>query len=221
MHLRKAETGRLPRAALENLAGAFGEHEARLLAEYVGMVVAAGQRMNLVSRSGLGRIWEHVVDSAALLSFLDCDDGALADLGSGGGLPGVPVAILRPRMLVSLVESRRRKAAFLRRVRAGLGLKNLDVVECRVENLWESRLFPLAVSRALGSIDETLVASLRVVAPGGRLVLFKGPGWKDEAARAAEIAQGEGAAIGRVEEIALPGMGRSTVFVEFHVKQAA
>ena len=209
----------LSREGVEHLAGAISEGQAELLSGYAAMILEGGQRLNLLSRSGLDRVWEHIVDSAALLSFVDVDGRSVADLGSGGGLPGVVVAILRPTARVVLVESRRRKAAFLRRVRARLSLGNVEVVEDRLEHLVGVRSFDVVASRALGNIEETLRSSLQLVAPGGRLVLFKGPKWKEEAARATEIALEMGGGIVRAEEIALPGLDRATVFVEFHVKR--
>jgi 16S rRNA G527 N7-methylase RsmG len=79
----------------------------------------------------------------------------------------------------------------------------------------------MAVARALGQTADVRAACLRLVAPDGRLVLFKGPKWSEESEEASTIAAREGAEISRTETVALPGLGRSTTFVEFHVKQIA
>jgi 16S rRNA (guanine527-N7)-methyltransferase len=212
-------TFEVPRRAIEVLAGAVSEAQCDLLRRYAGRLVRAGGRVSVLSRRSLGRLDEHFVDSAAVLSVVDVDRRSVVDLGSGGGLPGVVVAVLRPSANVTLVESRRSKVALLKQVERDLRLPNLEIVHGRVEELAETRSFDVGLSRALGSVEDTLSQSLRLVAVGGRLVLFKGPRWQQEAGDARAIAAGEGAVLERTVEIELPGMGRATTFVVFHVKQ--
>ena len=164
---------------------------------------------------------EHFVDAAALLSFVDPGAGELADLGSGAGFPGIVVAVLRPEARVTLVDSRRSKVVFLKDMKRRLGLENVTVVHARIEELDCESKFELAAARALGSVETVLGSCLRLVSPGGRLVLFKGPQWRDEAEQAGVIAGLEGAEIVRTETVTLPGLGRATTFVEFHVKQTS
>jgi 16S rRNA G527 N7-methylase RsmG len=80
--------------------------------------------------------------------------------------------------------------------------------------------FDLAVARALGKTEDVLGTCLRLVSPGGRLVLFKGPLWAAEVETASAIATDERALAGRTETIPLPGFDRATTFIEFHVKHA-
>lgn len=209
---------RLPRTSIEELAGPMTDRQAARLAQYAGMVAGAVRTQNLVSSGDRERLDEHIVDSAALLRAVTVD-GAVADLGSGAGLPGVVVGVLRPDVPVSLVESRRRKVAFLKRVVRTLALENVTVVHARLESLACGERYRLAASRALGDIEKTLAVSLRVVEPGGRLVLFKGPRWRQERERAVEIARAEGAELEREAAVELPGLDRTTTFVVFHVKQ--
>ena len=210
-----------PRAAIEVVAGAISEAQCDLLARYARRLARAAGRVNVISRGALRRLEEHLLDSAAVLSAVDIEGRSVADLGSGGGLPGVVVAVLRPSAAVTLVESRRAKVAFLKQVRRELGLPNLEITHSRLEGLGGTRTFEVVLSRALGRIDRTLAPSLRLVADGGRLVLFKGPRWEPEAEEARKIARREGATLERTVDIELPGMGRTTTFVVFHVKPRA
>ena len=207
----------LPRDAVEALAGPLTNEQARALEAYGALVQTAGRRTNLLSTGDLGRLDEHIVDSAALLRAVDVGD-RLADIGSGAGLPGIVVAVARPGTAVTLVDARRSKAVFLKQAVRQLQLSNVRVVHERLERLPETQQYTMATSRALGDITKTLAPSLRVVEPGGRLVLFKGPGWPDERGRAVELADAEGAGIEHEIDVELPGFGRTTTFVVFHVK---
>lgn len=211
----------LPRRSIETVAGHLSDEQAVLLTDYGQAILKASQDINVVSRRSLGRLGEHFVDSAALLSFEDPGEGSMGDLGSGAGFPGVVAAIMRPQASVTLVDSRRSKIVFLKDVKRRLGLENVTVVHGRLTELQGRMQFALATARALGSVEAVLASCLGLVAPGGRLVMFKGPHWSEEMEQAQDVAARHGAEIGRTETVALPGLDRATTFVEFHVKQAA
>jgi len=208
----------LPTESIELLAGPVTREQSELLTAYGDAIVESSRRVNLVSRKSLVAIDEHFVDAAALLSFTNLGGGDLGDLGSGAGFPGVVVAVLRPGVSVTLIDSRRSKVVFLKDVTRRLRLENVTVVHGRLEDLAGQHGFGLAVARALGSTEKVLAPCLRMVAPGGRLVLFKGPRWSEEASLASRIASEEGARIVRTESISLPRLSRATTFVEFHVE---
>ena len=92
----------LPRAEMEALAGPLSTEQAALLESYGRSIIGASANVNLVSRKSLKSLPEHFIDSAALLAFADPAGGALADLGTGAGLPGLVVAILRREVRVTL-----------------------------------------------------------------------------------------------------------------------
>lgn len=209
----------LPRPALESLAGPMTELQAGLMTAFGRAVIEASGRVNLVSRRSLGRLGEHIVDSAALLSVRDGWRGELGDLGSGGGLPGIVIGILRPALRVALVEGRRNKVVFLRDVVRRLELGNVRVIHGRLESLAGTEQFEVATARALGEIEDVLEVCLRLVRPGGDLVLFKGPGWARERGRAEEIAAARQVRLAESREVGLPGYGRTTTFAVFHVEQ--
>lgn len=200
--------------AVEHLLGEHSYAQAEALEAYCGLVRQVGARWNIMAQGELHRVEEHVVDSAALLRVYDRHEALVADLGSGAGLPGVVLAVLRPSWRVALVDSRRSKAVFLREAVRALQLRNVVVVHNRIEGL-ESGAFDMATSRALGSIEITLGCSLKVVSPGGKLVLFKGPRWKEERPAAIAIAKRAGATLASEVDVELPGLDRKTTFVVF------
>jgi len=210
----------VPRERMEALAGPMTDGQAAQLKRYGQLLMAHAQKMSLVSKHELGRLDVHLVDSAAVLAHRDLPSGPdamTADLGTGAGLPGVVLAVLRPDARVALVDSRRSRVVFLKMVVRELELDNVEIVHDRIEALVGKRAFDLCVARALGKLDEVLVPSLGVVAPGGALVLFKGPKWQEECARAAQMASDAGAKLATERTIELPGTDRSTTFAEFEV----
>ncbi len=202
-------------AAITDLAGSMSAEAGRHLEVYAALVSDMGKRWNLMSRSALERVEEHVIDSAALLKAVEIDGCSVGDLGSGAGLPGVVLAILRPSCQVTLVDSRRSKIVFLEHVVRTMGLLNVRVVHERIEKLVGTEGFDIAVSRALGSTGDTLGPSLSVVNPGGRLVLYKGPKWIEERDEAMELARAAGAPLEEEPRVELPGLERTTTFVVF------
>lgn len=113
-------------------------------------------------------ISHHLLDSLSILPHIDAS--SIADVGSGAGLPGIPLAITRPEWQVTLIESNQKKAAFIRQAIIELGLKNACVMSERVEAIRE-RKFGLVVSRAFSEIGEFLRLSGHL---GERFAAMKG-----------------------------------------------
>ncbi len=121
------------------------------------------------------RLWErHLVNSAAAAAALPTAGGLLADVGSGAGLPGIPLAILRPDLTVRLVEPLLRRATFLTEVVAALGLANVEVVRARAEDLHGAWTAATVTARAVAPLDRLAGWCLPLVAPGGSLLALKG-----------------------------------------------
>lgn len=114
----------------------------------------------------------HLLDSLAALPHLP--EGELADVGSGAGLPGIPIAIAQPQRPVTLIEARAKKAAFLRQVAIELALANVRVERRRVEDRPPAAPpFRAAISRAFASLRAFCERCRRLVVPGGTLVAMK------------------------------------------------
>jgi 16S rRNA (guanine527-N7)-methyltransferase len=129
-------------------------------------VVAAGDRSRIRAR--------HVVDSLRAVEAIRPRDVDAYDLGSGGGLPGVVVAAVVPRLHVGLVEKRRRRLAFLELVLERLGLPNATVIPSHIEDLAEP--VDVCFARALAPLPESWSLARGLLRPGGRLVYFAGEG---------------------------------------------
>jgi 16S rRNA (guanine527-N7)-methyltransferase len=120
-------------------------------------------------------VTHHLLDALATLPHLpDATSLRLIDVGSGGGLPGVPLAIARPQWDVTLLDSNRKKAAFLRQAAAELALANVSVVAMRAEDYTPGVLFDVAISRAFADLARFAAAARQLVRPGGRLLAMKG-----------------------------------------------
>jgi len=121
----------------------------------------------------------HLIDSITVLplmrQFLDIQNLKIADLGSGGGLPAIPIAILQPDWHVTLIEAIRKKTAFLQHVRGKLGLKNIQVLSERVEAVAKSQpgQFDAVISRAFTNLAHFLELSLPLLKPSGLVFAMK------------------------------------------------
>lgn len=145
-----------------------------LAEQYVATLATDGIGRGLIGPNEGARLWERHVLSCALVCELVAERTAVCDLGSGAGLPGIPMAIRRPDLTVTLVEPLLRRATFLAEVVDGLGLDNVEVVRDRAERLHGQRRFPVVTSRAVAPLGRLLSWSLPLVAPEGAVLAMKG-----------------------------------------------
>lgn len=121
----------------------------------------------------------HLIDSIAVLpvlrQFLKSPNPRIADLGSGGGLPAIPIAIVQSEWRLTLIEAIRKKTAFLQHVRGKLKLKNIEVLSERVENvaLQQPGQFDAVISRAFTNLARFLELSLPLLKPDGLVFAMK------------------------------------------------
>ena len=101
-------------------------------------------------------------------------EGRLLDVGTGAGFPGLPLAIVRPELCVTLLDSNAKKLRFARQAGAELGLRNVTVVARRMEEYRPEQAFDMVISRAVASIDELYRDTAALVRPGGRFLFMKG-----------------------------------------------
>ena len=181
-----------PRAALDRglgeLALELPAGAAERLLQYTALLAKWNRTYNLTAiREPLAMVAHHLLDSLSVLPHLPLpQEGAcLADVGSGAGLPGIPLAIARPRWHVALAESSQKKAAFLRQAAIELGLDNVEVHEGRVEAWRPQPLFDLVISRAFAALGEFIAACRHLVRPGGVLAAMKGVAPQDRQAECA------------------------------------
>ena len=149
--------------------GHVAASEGARLAAYEALIRRWGARRNLVSRGDLLRLRErHIEDSLALLPWCA---GSVVDVGSGAGLPGVPLAIARPQMAVTLLERSERKCAFLRHVARELGLDNVAVVQTDARRWRPAEGFDTGVARAVAPPPVAWRLLRPLLAPAGSALL--------------------------------------------------
>jgi len=175
------------RAAADQLDVALRDEQWQQLARYLNLLLEHNQRFNLTGIRDPHQAWHrHVIDSLTLLPGLnDLDDhAAVVDVGTGGGLPGIPLAIARPDIKMSLLDATAKKLRFLELVIEDLALQRCSVIEGRAETIGQdSRFrerFDLAVSRAVGPMAQLLEYVLPLVRVGGWALAMKGPSVEEE-----------------------------------------
>lgn len=144
-----------------------------LLRQYAALLEKWNRVYNLTAIREPGKIMtHHILDSLAVLPHLP--PGTLADIGAGGGLPGIPIAIAQRSRSVALVEPNEKKAAFLRQAAIELKLANICVHESRAEDLHPAVAFDVVISRAFAELAEFVEACRHLVTEGGALLAMKG-----------------------------------------------
>jgi len=123
-------------------------------------------------RDPLEMVPRHILDSLAVVPFLT--RGSLLDVGTGAGLPGLPIAIASPDFEVTLLDSNAKKLRFVRQAAAELGLDNVQVVQARMQEDQPPRSFAMVISRAVASLDELHRQTAHLLRPGGRMLFMKG-----------------------------------------------
>ena len=149
------------------------EARARLL-KFLALIEKWNQVYNLTAvKDAAQMVSVHLLDCLAIAPHI-VTGHRLLDVGSGAGLPGIPIAVAKPAIGVTLLDSSHKKAAFLREVAAQLQLDNVNVVCERVEN-WRSPVrFDCIISRAYAELAEFVKASSHLLAPNGVFVAMKG-----------------------------------------------
>jgi len=179
--------------------------QAKLLA-YLDLLAKWNRTYNLTAvRDPADMVSRHLLDSLVVLPFVHGKN--LADLGSGAGLPGVPLAIARPDLAVTLVESNGKKARFLREAIRSLPLANVTVTQARVQDA--TGAFDTITARAFASLPDMLAWAGHLLAPNGRWLALKGH------ADPAELgAMPDGFRIVAVHELGVPGTDGERCVIE-------
>lgn len=152
------------------------------LLAYLSLLDRWNRTYNLTAVRDPGEmVGKHLLDSLAMHPYVR-DIDTLADLGTGAGLPGIPLAIALPSLQVALVESNGKKARFLREAVRTLGLGNARVLESRAEAVDMPGAFDAITARALATLPGILAVGAHLLRPGGRLLAMKGVHPGDEIA---------------------------------------
>lgn len=174
------------------------------LLTYVGLLDRWNRVYNLTAVRDPGEmVSQHLLDSLAILPHIGGGRRVL-DVGSGAGLPGIPLAVAAPERAVTLLDSNHKKAAFLQQVVTELGLVNVQICRARVEAWRPVDRFDLIVSRAFAELAEFVAASAHLLAANGVIAAMKGVYPHEEIARLPD-----GYRVRAVHQLAVPELAGS------------
>lgn len=179
--MNSAEIEKEPAVAAE-LAG---EH-IHTLRKFTQDLATRGEELGLIGPSEAARIWtRHVLNCALVAPLLK--KGSLADIGSGAGLPGLVIAILRPDIHCTLIEPMDRRVQWLNEQVDRLGLENVSVRRARAEDIQGHETFDTVTARAVSALKKLIPMSVPLVNPNGQLVFMKGERVAEEMQNAEKI----------------------------------
>jgi 16S rRNA (guanine527-N7)-methyltransferase len=147
--------------------------EQKRLLQYIELLQQWNKAYNLTAvRDPDEMLTKHVLDSLAVLPFLH--GPRVLDVGTGAGLPGIPLALARPELQFTLLDSNGKKTRFVTHAVATLALKNVEVLQARVEDYRPAVAFATVISRAFASLGDFVRLAGHACAPAGRLLAMKG-----------------------------------------------
>jgi len=168
-----ASATRLDEGAWALLGHRLEARQRCLLLEYLDLLAHWNRSYNLTAVTDTGEmVVRHLLDSLSVLPYVGT--GRLLDAGTGAGLPGIPLAVMRPDLEVTLLDSAGKRIRFLRHVQRQIALENVEIVESRLESHRPARPFDTVISRAFASLAAYATAARGVLATGGRLLAMKG-----------------------------------------------
>jgi 16S rRNA (guanine527-N7)-methyltransferase len=181
------------------------------LLDYLALLFKWNSVYNLTSvRDPMQMVTHHLLDSlAAVPSFAHAQN--VLDVGAGGGLPGIVLAIARPGMKVSLIDTVHKKTAFLKQVKAELELGNVTVYTAKVQELQVEQQFDVITSRAFADLSDFVNWSGQLLAEGGKFIALKGVAPPDEQERLPADWK-----VSKLQPLQVPGLNaeRHLVFIE-------
>lgn len=158
---------------LQELGIALDGQTRQKLLDYLTLLEKWNKVHNLTAVRDPGEmVTLHLLDSLSVLPHIK--NGRLLDVGSGAGLPGIPLAIVRPDLQVTVMDSNHKKASFMRQAKAVLGINNLEVVCGRVEGFRPEHKFDMVISRAFSDLAEFMRLTSHLCAENGVWLAMKG-----------------------------------------------
>ncbi|WP_116947892.1 16S rRNA (guanine(527)-N(7))-methyltransferase RsmG [Jiangella endophytica] len=186
-------------AVPDSASAVFGDR-LELAAAYAAQLAGPGIERGLLGPREVPRIWDrHILNSAVVAELVD-EGRTVADVGSGAGLPGIPLAIARPDLEVVLIEPLLRRSEFLAETVAALGLDGVSVLRSRAEDVRPRARFDVVTARAVAPMDRLAGWTLPLLRPGGVLLALKGQSVSEELRDSAASLARMGATSWRVEE---------------------
>jgi len=187
----------------EKLGYKLSQEQIKQFHAYHELLLEWNQKINLVSRKDVGRIIPyHFIDSVSCVSEIN-KNSIVCDLGSGSGLPGIPIKIVRDDINMYLVESIQKKANFLSEAIKNLELKNAVVLNQRAETIRDIK-FNVILVRLFGKIPDVLPLASKLLSRKGKIIFYKIQGVEKEIALADKILKKNNLTLKSVKDIKLP-----------------
>jgi len=153
----------------------LSEQQQKLLLKYVGLLQKWNKAYNLTAvREPLAMVTYHLLDSLTMVEYFQGEPQSVIDVGTGAGIPGIPLAIMFPNSHFTLLDSNGKKTRFMQQAKIELGLKNVDVVNSRVELFRPEVGFDIVVSRAFTSLQSFSDITQHLCATSGVFYAMKG-----------------------------------------------
>ena len=157
----------------------ISESQVQQLLSYHSLILKWNKVYNLSAiRDPLESIKKHFLDSLSILNFIK--PGLLLDVGSGAGLPGIVIAIMKPKTKVFVLDSIGKKCRFMQNVKTELSLENLIVINSRVESFESEESFAQITTRAFADVSKTIELTKHLISNKGRYLLMKGDNFNEE-----------------------------------------
>lgn len=154
---------------------------------YAQHLATTGIEWGLIGPREVDRLWtRHILNCAVVAEFIE-DNDVVGDVGSGAGLPGIPIALLRPDAQVVLIEPMERRVEWLKMVVDDLELDNVRIVRARVEELVDEEMFTVVTSRAVKAMTTLIEWTHEVMGPEGRILALKGASVEAELVKAKKL----------------------------------
>lgn len=156
-----------------------------LARHFAGALAEHGEERGLIGPSELPRLWtRHILNCAVVATLVK--PGLVADIGSGAGLPGIVLAVMRPDVEFVLVEPMDRRVTWLKEQVSELGLANVQVMRARAQETGREGEFTQVTARAVSALSKLIPITAPLLCPGGELILMKGSGAEKEIEAAAK-----------------------------------
>ena len=152
---------------------------------YLELLLEWNEKFNLTAITDKDEIEEkHFIDSIELVKYFDVKNKTLLDVGSGAGFPGIPLAIVEPTLQITLLESNGKRVSFLHEVVKELELKNVQIIQGRVEELGTREKYDIVTARAVKELNVLLEICFYLVKVGGLFIAYKSSGVDEEISNA-------------------------------------
>lgn len=187
------------KSGVKTLGLSFDDKVFTDLEKYLELLIKWNSSFNLSGISSPAEmVSKHILDSLAVSPFLNAN--TIADIGTGAGLPGIPLAIANPDKKFILVDSNGKKTRFLFQAKLNLNLENVSIENCRIEHYQSKQQVDIVVSRAFASLSDMAEKTGHLLTPSGTMLAMKGRYPEQEIEQLAP-----GFRVAKVEKLLIPG----------------